>query len=1251
LRKKRGHHIFRTLSMKDGLTSQILLIVLLTVLLPARLTTYAAPPRQDSSSALRILNDSEQTICFVLIASVTDATWVDRLEGNETISPGQMISIDLSQGYYHVSLQDCDQSILLERYYLPVTDQYDLRFTGPDLCNSLYQAGVGFNHQSRYDKALEPFQSALACYQETGDWYGEGQALNGIGDVHRFQGRFGEGLTAYEQSLAIFREVGDRAGEGRIINNIGLIHHYQGRYREALDAYEQALTIDRELGDQAGEGITLNNMAGIYGDQGRYGEALETFEQVLNILREAGDRVAEGRTLSNIGVIYLKQGRYEEALVALEQALTIIREEGDRISEGAILHGIGTAHQSQGRYGEALENFAQALSIRRQVGDRAGEGITLNNIGAVYRAQGRDGEALAFYERALEIFREVGSRAGEDVILHNIGRIYDDQGRYEEALAFYEQALAISRETGDHAAEGITLNSLGLGHHSQGHYEESQTAYEQALIILREVGDRANEAATLNNIGLLYEAQGRYGEALAFYEQALVISREVGAPTGEGSIRHNIGRTWQALGEDDVALDWYQQAIDIRETIRTTAGSEQGRTSFIAQYAGLYVHMIALLHQQVRYEEAFLVSEQGRARTFLDSLATGHVQLSDDEGTDLWNREQEAYAARQAAQDALTHANTLDLPDAELVTKLEAQLAAAEEEYAAALDAIDERGERLKELIPGRSTVLGVKEVQAELDEQTTLLSYWVTEDQTLAFLVTHDSFHTIALDVGREDLSTTIADFRSFPNLGVTHPESAVTLHGWLIEPLWEHLTTPHLAIVPHSVLHYLPFAASTDGERFLLDDYVITYLPSASALPFIQDNIGEEVGTPLILGNPDTGDLNLDPLTFAEQEAQAIADLYDVQPLLAEAATESSLREQVTQASLVHLAAHGEYNPYNPLYSAIALAPDGENDGLLEVHEVYGLNLTNTDLVVLSACETQLGELSAGDEIVGLSRAFIYAGTPSVIATLWNVNDESTRFLMERFYGYLQTGYGKGAALRQAQLDTMAEYPNPYYWAAFTLTGDTGEVETLSVVSRKWIWLGGGVLFGGFLFVLISGVVRIRRRGNQRNARRVWIALYMSNQRQGRKSAVQTKCLRCGSPAQPGEGYCSNCGGTLCSECCFPIEIDDSRCRNCGAKMIFLCTNPHCGKKLRSNKARCPHCKEDMRPECPSCGGAIDSDRGFCRKCGQAICPECFWPVGDSDPHCQRCGAEFFFSCPQCSTEVPADVTICPKCGTELE
>ena len=1088
----------------------ILITILLILWLPAEKSTAAAPPPQADDPVAqcaegdRLFREGKATealplleagfagreeatfddpnslgICALALGLLRDGAgdWDGALEaygvaleafqstGNRGFEGATLNNIGTfyyTQGRYAEALEAYLQALAIMR-------ELGERTREADVLNSIGQI---YYNQGRYAEALETFQQALLIRREMGDRAGEGATLGNIGSIYYRQGRYGEALETYQQALEVVREVGDRPGEGVVLNGFGSVYRAQGRYAEALDYYQRALAIMREVGNRASEGRTLDNIGQVYDSQGRYAEALEVFQQALEIAREVGDRTGKGTTLNNIGGIYHAQGRYTEALETYQQALEIRREVNDRAGEGVTLNNVGEVYHNQGRYGEALEAFQQALVILREVGDRFGEGATLSNIGVIYHRQGRYPEALDAYQQALAVTREVGDQAGEGTTLNNIGGIYHAQGRYTEALETYQQALEIAREVGDRVGEGVTLGNIGTVYDYQERYAEALEVFQQALEIAREVGDRFGEATMLNNIGALYDDQGRYVEALNYYRQALAIDRELGNRASEGSTLSNIGFAYQQQGEIDEALAYCEQAIDVLESVRAVAGSEAGRAGFIAQHASLYNRAVGLYHQQGQDAEAFRTSERGRARAFLDSLTTGYVELSDNAAADLWNREQEAYAVRQATQDALARARALDPPDPALVADLEAQLAAAEEEYAAALAAIEARGGQLAALVPGRSAVLELSKVQALLDEQIALVSYFVMEDETLAFLTTHDGFHTIALDVSREDLKQQIQAFRNFPNLNVAHPESAVTLYDWLIAPLEAHLVSPsprHLVIIPHNVLHYLPFAALTDGERYLVDDYVITYLPSASALPFIQGNTGHTPEPLLVLGNPATSDPDLRPLKYAEQEAETLADLYSTQPLLGEAATESALREQAPQAGLLHLAAHGGYNPYNPLYSAIALAPDGENDGLLEVHEVYGLDLNNADLVVLSACETQLGELSAGDELVGLTRAFFFAGTPSVVATLWSVDDRPTGLLMEHFYTHLRDGMGKAEALRQAQLDVREEYPNPYYWSAFVLSGDG---EAVSAVTEE-DGAGGGIYLGLALVLVLVGIV----------------------------------------------------------------------------------------------------------------------------------------------------------------------------------
>jgi len=872
---------------------------------------------------------------------------------------------------------------------------------------------------------------------------------------------------------------------------LGTVYIALDKPAEALEASLVALQVFRDIDDREFQGVALVNIGSAYANQGRYGQALESYQQALAIEEEIGDREYRGTTLGVIGGVHANQGRYGQALEYYQQALAIRREFNDRLGESVSLNNIGIVYDNQGRYGEALASFQQALAIVREVSDRLAEGITLNNIGAVYASQGRYVEALESYQQALAIAREVGDRRNEGITLSNIGTVFDDQGRYAEALESYQQALVIMREVSNRRGEGIVLSNIGMAYTGEGRYAEALESLQLALAINREIGDRRSEGLTLNNIGGVYTRQEQFIEALKSYQQALAIEEEIGDRRGEGTTLENIGKVYADQGRHLEALDYDEQAMAVYETLRAVAGGESARISFIAQYANLYDRTVELYYQQNRPDKAFFTTERGRARSFLDSIATGYVELSDNTAAALYTQEREAYAARQAAQDVLAKAKAQIPPDDQLINDLEVQLIQAETDYQTALGAIADHGGQLAQLVPGRSTVLDLPQAQALLDDRTTLLSFWVLDEQTLAFVLTQTRFNAIALSITRKDLYTQIAAFRDFANTDTSHPESAVALYRALIEPLKPYLSTSHLVIVPHGELHYLPFAALTDGTRYMIDDYTLAYLPSVSAWPHIQQNTGHANANPLILGNPATDNADLKPLPHAESEAQAIAELYQIAPLLGSNATESALRVQVEQAGVLHLAVHGSYNSNNPLYSTLYMAPDAENDGLLETHEIYGLKLSNTDLVVLSACQTQLGQLSSGDELVGLTRAFFFAGTPSVLASLWSVDDRATQLLIETFYTHWRQGMGKARALQQAQIEVRAEYPNPYYWAAFVLSGDEGE--STAVRPRPPVPLptpGWGlvlVLLAGLCTCVISGggvaaIVIIVRRAKKR-------------------------------------------------------------------------------------------------------------------------------------------------------------------------
>jgi tetratricopeptide (TPR) repeat protein len=281
----------------------------------------------------------------------------------------------------------------------------------------------------------------------------------------------------------------------------------------------------------------------------------------------------------------------------------------------------------------------------------------------------------------LEIFKETGNRTYLGTTLSNIGGVYGSQKRYEEAINIYQQVLDVFKEMDNIPLVGAVQNNLGAMYNLQKKDSEALESYQQALATFREIGDRANEGAILNNIGRVYGRQMKYAEALDLYQQALVIRREVNDKAGEGVTLNNIGAVYYEEGRFTDALEYYEQAMTIIEKLRSVAGGDQDRANFIAQYAFLYDRAIELYIQQNQPEKAFLTTERGRARSFLDSMATGYVELNNNTASALYAQEQDAYTIRKTVQDALLKAKAQTSPDEQQIIDLETQLAQAEKEY------------------------------------------------------------------------------------------------------------------------------------------------------------------------------------------------------------------------------------------------------------------------------------------------------------------------------------------------------------------------------------------------------------------------------------------------------------------------------------------------------------------------------------------------------------------------------------------
>jgi CHAT domain-containing protein/Tfp pilus assembly protein PilF len=930
----------------------------------------------------------------------------------------------------------------------------------------LNNIGQVYSALGEKQKALEHFTQALAIFRAVGDRAGEATTLNNIGMVYSALGEKQKALEYFTQALPLRRAVGDRAGEATTLNNIGRVYDDLGEKQKALEYYTQALAIFRAVGDRGSEATLLNNIGQVYSALGEKQKALEYYTQALALRRAVGDRDGEATTLNNIGMVYSALGEKQKALEHFTQALAIIRAVGDRDGEATTLNNIGGVYYGLGEKQKALEHFTQALAIFRAVGDRAGEATTLNNIGMVYSALGEKQKALEYFTQALPLRRAVGDRAGEATTLNNIGLVYDDLGEKQKALEYFTQALPLRRAVGDRDGEATTLNNIGGVYDALGEKQKALEYYTQALDIVRAVGFREGEAVTLGNIGVIERDRGNLGEARTRIEAALDLIEAVRAQAPGPELRATFLASYRGFYElyIDLLLRQHEREPD------------KG-------------------HDRV----AFQASERARARSLLELLAEARVDVRQGIAPELKERERAVHARLAAIQSRLLQAYQQPHPEAAQIAALEAEFKRADAEREQVEWEIRRRHPRYAEL--QYPTPVGVSAVQGVLEEGTALLEYVLLGESGIVFVVTREEFRAVRLGSAKtireyvEKLREAVA---AGPRRGAF---SNYVLHArWLYQELVQPVEAwiegkRELIIVPDGILYYLPFellltsAEGMGGDPrrlpYLVRKYAVRYVPSASVwvgLGRPEAERREWEKTLVAYADPVYGDLEgavreawrsafgelakLPRLPHSRREVQQIARLYpaaDVVLRVGQEAREERVKSgEAERARYVHFAAHGVLNENKPEYSGIVLtlgAPsalatragetarraeperagqreESAEDGLLQVYEVFNLRL-NAEVAVLSACETGLGKEVRGEGMVGLTRAFLYAGAEAVVVSLWKVMDPATAELMVRFYRHLRAGRKKAEALRQARLEMLDQYVHPYYWAAFVLVG----------------------------------------------------------------------------------------------------------------------------------------------------------------------------------------------------------------------
>jgi CHAT domain-containing protein/tetratricopeptide (TPR) repeat protein len=967
---------------------------------------------------------------------------------------------------------------------------YRLAVSKPGIALSLLYIGFSKNELMDYQGAITAMEECAPLWLQLEEPLNDLSTYklwtyNAIGYAYRALGQPEQSLDPTLKALAVAEEMGNLQWQEIEYAAISLMYDQLSQFDNELVYSQKLLDLQIKKGDLKGQANTLFSFGLIFSYLYQYDQSLSYFQQSLEIWRPLSDNTQLIKVYQAIGMTYLALGNYPEARTAYQTVYDLAQEAGDKGTQGWSLLSLGIASARAGDYMGALRYYQAGLTVMEETGDLDGQITAHNNMGVVYHILGDYVQAITNYDKTLQIANDLEGdtgMAGKALALNGLGTLAMDNGDLDKALDHYTKALAIEQARPYSSGLIALLTNIGLIYATKQDYDTAMKYYNLALDASLSTSDRRNEANVMTNIGTVYADQNKFDQAIEYYNQALTIHREIGTRESEAETLHNLADLYAQQGNDDEAIKVYQQATELVETIQQAIKVDELKNAYAHNKFYFYEELIDLLWKKGRFEEAFNYSEKARARAFLDQLAGGKIDITSGASAVLLQRQQAIREELTAKRDLLASFRSqagLDQNnqrDASTITETTNRITALEKKYSQVISDLKLNSPETAAMVT--IDVASLPEIQKLLSADMTLVEYYVNIDRTYIFIITANSLKTVSVQVYWKDLYEVIDNFRIFASLDDPYPDSLKKLYGWLVEPIKPYLSTKVIGIIPHGNLHHLPFAAITDGKQYFGEQYTLFALPSASALRFIHTRPTPTASNVLVLGNP-KNDFGLPPLQNAEKEANAIANMYGSRALIGTQATKSALFSQANLSDIIHLAAHGEYNAKNPLFSTLYLAKESGGGGRLDAYEIYGLNLKlKNSLVVLSACQTQMGEVTYGDEIYGFVRAFLYSGASTVVASLWRVDDAATSLLMERFYTHLRQGSSKALALRQAQADVRAKYPNPYYWAAFVLTGDPGQ-STGAGISTWLQTIGNGnpslviagvCVIGSFLLLVVA-------------------------------------------------------------------------------------------------------------------------------------------------------------------------------------
>ncbi|RMG55320.1 MAG: CHAT domain-containing protein, partial [Acidobacteria bacterium] len=859
-----------------------------------------------------------------------------------------------------------------------------------------------------------------------------------------FSGQYRDALQAYERAEAIYRHLNEDVQAARITRaKLGVLM-YLGDYRRALDEAGRAAAVFQRHGEPVLLGQTWENLGSLYHRLDRYREALDYYDRAREIYRAHHFEFGLASVSFNAAIQYTHLNDFRRALRLYQEARRIYQKLDMPLLVNETDYTIAWLYAQCGRFQESLELFAKVIARARQLGDRAQEAWCELDMTEVYLQLNACEDAIESARLAAETFQALHMTQEMARARMYLGIAHAHVGHWTMAQRELEHARRCFLAEGNAVLVALTNVHLSEVFMQRRDWHGVEQLCREARRLFARRGLTAKAAwATVQ----LARAKLLSDDPLAaqrLCRAALRRLKSVDVPWLQYQCWALLGKALERMGRPRRAYQSYLRAIAYLEELHHHIRVDEFKRLFLKDKLAVYEDLVELCLREgteEKAEEAFRYLESAKSRALVDQLAIVEhdVRRANEPERREWMRLREALNwTYSRIHDCETRAGGRSHA---LLKELRATARRQERELARVVRHLHVHTTRSLSLAP--ISGLAVSDVRRCLAEDEVLIEYVLIGDRVKVLLLDEERVHVLH-DLGSatsissllQQLAFCIDKFALGRRFVVAHWENISRftdwclgeLYGALIEPLAHLIEGKKIILVPHGLLHGVPFHALYDGRQYLIERHELSYAPSARIYTLCVESAGGLTadGPAVIVGVPD------ESTPFIREEVAAVQSIWpQARAFVGQAAAFARLKTLLGEAQMVHIASHATFRRDHPMFSALTFA-----DGPVSVYDIAHLRLT-AGLVTLSACESGLNEVAPGDELLGFMRGFLSAGAASLVMSLWVVNDRSTAELMTCFYRGLRQGFSKRAALRRAQLEIKRRYPHPYYWAPFILTG----------------------------------------------------------------------------------------------------------------------------------------------------------------------------------------------------------------------